>query len=403
MTNDKATTQGIQIPWAGKPVRLEEVETQLVRLWRMSANNMRTAQNLNVRTSVLNLVICTPDIQTAQWANAQLRDLSNTHLARVTIIIFDSDDPTSSVSSWATLRCFPVISDVMRHCFEQITLHITGKAISATEQILRPLLKPDLPVYLWWLGDLPSGRQGFHDLVRLSNRVIVDSDRFFRSEEDIHSVVELMDALPNCAISDLNWGRLTAWRELIAQFFDSSDLRPYLEGLDNIEIEYATNTISQDGVAETLLNPTNALLLVGWMKRTLGWTIDTSHPYPLSDSANGIYQWQLERLPQAVSLADGDSIKITIKPRVHADMAPGTLCLINASSRIQGKQGMFSISRKDDPEHVVTSVILPEGPRPTRTVNMTIYKESRLLHDELEILGHDQLFEEAMHQVEGLL
>ena len=66
MTNDTAHDQGIRLPWAGKAVRMSEIEAVIASLWKMSADNLRTGANVQVRTSVLNLVICTPDIETAQ-------------------------------------------------------------------------------------------------------------------------------------------------------------------------------------------------------------------------------------------------------------------------------------------------------------------------------------------------
>src|SRR5258707_10126763 len=114
MTNDTADNPGIRLPWAGKIVRIEEVEEQLSVLWKMSADNMRTGQNTNVRTSILNLIICAPDIESAQRASALLRHLSSTHLARVTVLVLDrSSDAPAALTTWITLRCFSVISDIM--------------------------------------------------------------------------------------------------------------------------------------------------------------------------------------------------------------------------------------------------------------------------------------------------
>src|SRR5437763_14025629 len=108
-----------RIPRAGKSVNLENVDEELSLLWKISADNMRTGQNTQVRTSILNLVICAPDLESAQHASRLLRDLSSTHIARVTILILDRSDTTpASISTWLTLRCCSVISDIMRPCFE---------------------------------------------------------------------------------------------------------------------------------------------------------------------------------------------------------------------------------------------------------------------------------------------
>src|SRR5437660_10691425 len=115
MTKETANHSEIRLPWAGKSVQLENVEEELAFLWKISADNMRTGQNTNVRTSVLNLFVCVPDVESAQRASTLLRSLSSTHVARVTILIFDrSSDNPPAITSWITLRCFSVISDIMR-------------------------------------------------------------------------------------------------------------------------------------------------------------------------------------------------------------------------------------------------------------------------------------------------
>src|SRR5437588_117009 len=189
MTREATNSPGLRLPWAGRTVQLENVEEELAFLWKMSADNMRTGQNVNVRTSVLNLIVCAPDIESARRASIVLRDLSSTHLARVTIVILDrSGDSPDGISTWITLRCFSVISDIMRHCFEQTTILVAGSAIRFVANMIQPLLKPDLPVYLWWLGDPPDDDTLFSSLVELSSRAIVDSTTFFNPEQDIRTL-----------------------------------------------------------------------------------------------------------------------------------------------------------------------------------------------------------------------
>src|SRR6266699_1937484 len=207
MTREATNSSRPRLPWAGKPVLMENVEQELALLWRISADNMRIGQNIQVRTSILNLVICAPDIESAQRATALLRHLSSTHLARVTVVILDrSEDAPAALTTWITLRCFSVISDIMRHCFEQTILLVSGSAIRSIANIVQPLLKAHLPVYLWWLGDPPDNETIFNDLVELSNRVIVDSTTCFNPEQDLQTLALLSQAAPNSALSDLNWG-----------------------------------------------------------------------------------------------------------------------------------------------------------------------------------------------------
>ncbi|HEU5227503.1 MAG TPA: glucose-6-phosphate dehydrogenase assembly protein OpcA, partial [Ktedonobacteraceae bacterium] len=232
MATDNVNPPGLHLPWAGKSVRPEQVEGELTRLWHLAADNMRTSLNVHVRTSVLNFVICALSVESAQRAIMHMPELSNTHIGRVILLILDtSTTAPSTASTWVTLRSSPIASDMMRHHFEQITVITTGAATYSAAHIIQPLLKPDLPVYLWWVDDLPGDSVLFNHLVSMSSRVIVDSSCFLAPEKSCITLSSLVDASPACAFSDLNWGRITPWRELVAQFFDTMEYRPYLAGI----------------------------------------------------------------------------------------------------------------------------------------------------------------------------
>jgi len=396
---------------------MEEVEDVLSSLWRMSADNLRIGANLSVRTSVLNLIICAPDVETAQRVSIILRKLSSTHLSRVVILILDSSENSpNAITAWVTLRCFSVISDLMRHCFEQTTMLASGSSIRFAANIIQPLLKPDLPVYLWWLGDPPDQNDPtFAGLVDLSNRIIVDSTSFFSPEQDIRTLAALFQASPDSALSDLNWGRLTPWRQLTIQFFDVPEYRPYLAGVDSIEIEHAVAPLAvptRTEQGDVSPNPTRALLLAGWLKARLGWTM-VSKEY--LDTASGTYHWIMERtanLRTTRSLTPirsktgklGNIASISIRPRVQTEMRPGSICLVRLVSKMENKQATFTISREEDLNTVLTSVELSHETRPKRTVSLAAENnEGELLRDELEILGHDYLFEQTLLEVAEML
>ncbi len=418
MATDTSLDQGKRLPWAGKLVRPEHIEDELTFLWRLATDNMRISQNMNVRTSVLNLVICALDIASASKASALLRGLSNTHIARVTLVILDTmENMSSEVTTWITLRSFPIVSDIMRHHFEQITVLLSGAAIQSASTIIQPMLKPDLPVYLWWANDLPSDNAIFRSLISISNRVIIDSSKFSLPEEQIRTLSSLLQASPSCRLSDFNWSRLTIWRELVAQFFDVAEYRPYVANIEKIEIEHAVAPSSEQPatVQKETPNPIRALALAAWLKTRLGWQLSEDKTHSYHDARTGTYSWHMTRrmpMPSLIaSLASDESeseehkgIDIIIGPRVRAGLDSGTICLIRLTSTLDGKQAVFSINRGDDDRHVITSVEIPDNPLPQRVVHMaTTHNEIELLNDELEIMGHDRLYEETLHEVFSLL
>lgn len=403
MANDIAGSPVTRLPWAGKQVRVEEVDTILSSLWKMSADNLRIGANLNVRTSVLNLLICTPDSQSALYASKLLRDLSSTHIARATLVILDQrTDAPDTLDSWVTLRCFSMISDLMRHCFEQTTLLASGRATKSLPATLSVVLNARLPAYLWWIGDTRGTDDSiFRNLAELCERVIIDSATFFQPEQDIHTLASYCKAAPQTALSDLNWGRLTLWRQLVAQFFDGSEYLPFLSGIERIEIEHAVAplaTANRTESGEVSPNPTAALLLVGWLKASLNMELAPDRAQNLHNTADGTYQWLLD-LPGGTQQA-----LMQIRPHVQAGLLPGSLYLVRLTCKNGKQRVIFTIKRDADSAHVQTSVESAERTRPVRTVNLPDrYNASELLHNEMEITVHDQSFEQTLQELELLL
>ncbi len=421
MVKDTSDLVGPRLPWAGKQVPTAHVDDELAHLWRMSSDNVRTSQNVNVRTSVLNLVVCVSDVEAAQRASTLIRDLSSTHIARVTILILDSDAP-DMVATWITTRSFPVISDVTRHTFEQVTLMAHGSAVRSIANIAQPLIKPHLPVYLWWLNDPPHNPALFEALSKLSSRIIVDSSSFITPEESIRTLSTLAQTFPESGLSDLNWGRITPWRELVAQFFDALEYRPYLAGISTIEIEHAAGPfaeLTRTEQGDVSPNATCALLLAGWLEMQLGWHYDpnTANPQDEHDSATGTHIWHMIRPTGALAALPPNTngskparassrtqANLYIRPRVRSDMRPGSLCMVRITGTAGGKRAIFTINREDNPDHVLTSVALEHEIRPQRTVSTAATRKvSTLLHDELEIISRDHLYEETLQEVRELL
>ncbi|MBO0782268.1 MAG: glucose-6-phosphate dehydrogenase assembly protein OpcA [Ktedonobacteraceae bacterium] len=411
IVKQNAENTGPRLPWAGKRVRIEQVEDELAHLWHLTADNVRISQNINVRTSVLNFVICAPDIGSAQRASMLLRDLSSTHIARVFLLILDTSGLPSQTTTWVTLRSFPIVSDVMRHHFEQVTILASGAAVYDSPHLIEPLFKPDLPVYLWWLQDLPYNNATFNRYVNICSRVIIDSSTFEEAGSSFQVLLSLIKPSTAYAISDLNWGRLTPWRELVAQFFDVADYKPYLGGVNRIEIEYAAPPGQTRRLGDTPFYSTQAMLLAAWLKNSLAWEFTHGSTLDEHDPRSGTYAWHMSRTsgPLANDQATGKlgilvSGDIALRPRTETGLQPGTICSVRLSSELRDKSAIFSINREGEPDHVLTSVELNQGTRPTRAVSLaTTQRESELLHNEMEIMSRDLRYEETVKEAANLL
>ena len=93
-----------------------------------------------------------------------------------------------------------------------------------------------------------------------------------------------------------------------------------------------------------------------------------------------------------------------MKNRIYGNWQQWTIDAAARASRTMHCAITFTINREGDPDHVLTSVELSRETRPQRTVSLTAAQDtSELLHDELEITGHDYLFEQTLQEVAELL
>src|SRR5207237_3214155 len=106
----------------------------------------------------------------------------------------------------------------------------------------------------------------FRQLADSLNRLIVDSATFENPEGTMAKMsARLRNDWPKLACTDMNWARLTRWRELVAQFFDGAALRPYLDRIGLVTIDFA---LSKQGGP---VNRAQALMMAGWLASRLGW------------------------------------------------------------------------------------------------------------------------------------
>jgi glucose-6-phosphate dehydrogenase assembly protein OpcA len=257
-------------------------------------------------------------------------------------------------------------------CSEQIALRASGRAVDELHGTVLPLLVPDLPVFLWWHDELPLTGHLFRELLDACDRLVVDSGDFAPKHAErvllgLQRVVEEGGA----AVADLNWSRLSHWRELVAQFFDAAHGRQYLDRLDRIEVEVASRQGREPRLAE-------GLLLVGWLASRLGWVLEDGRR-----SGGGAMALDFRSAAGRIAVAIRS---VTAHPSEGLH-----------SIRIgAGGSSTFSASRMPGDERCVTVMAeIPEGGH-SRVVCMDLPSEAALLCEEFDLRGPDTVFEEAL-------
>ena len=81
-------------------------------------------------------------------------------------------------------------------------------------------------------------------------------------------------------------------------------------------------------------------------------------------------------------------------PRART-VGPGALMLVRLEAVAYGKQGTFSVTREDDLE-TATTACEADCAMPTQSCHLPTLGEAQSLVEQLRILGHDTLYEQAL-------
>ena len=241
----------------GLAVEVGDIDRQLGFLWEQSDAG-------KVRASLVNLVIYSeaPDAIAAD------------HAFRALLVQAQPEAKKSAVRAWITAHCHLRETGKNEICSEQITFQLDGPAAGRLPSIVFSHLDTDLPLYLWWQGDLHP--EPDPQLWRWVDRLIVDSNSWsdpaaqFRILREIQSL-----GRARAALADLNWTRIFHLRYAVAQIFDLPAALERLDRIDRVEIIHAPG------------HRLTALQLLGWLASRLGWSLDHDDRAPVFRRQDG--------------------------------------------------------------------------------------------------------------------
>jgi glucose-6-phosphate dehydrogenase assembly protein OpcA len=374
------------------PVAVDYVEAQLVELWRDVAEAAQAkggAQSVTT-AQVLNLVVQAGSYESANKYVESIERITGRHPARVIVATTDAAEPQMPVQAWVSIHCQLPPAGGRQVCSEQVTVAAGKESERRMSAAIIPLLLPDLPVFLWWPEGDPFDEYVFRNLADSLNRLIVDSAHFETPEGTVAKMsVQLKSQWPKIAVTDMNWGRLTPWREMVADFFDPPNMRPYLERIGHVNVEYA---LPEDG--RVPVNRTQALMLAGWLASRLGWEC--------ADNTYQLVHSETSPVPRAhLTLKSGKRIITVDLNAVHWKATnPGDIFSVTIEVPGAGPSQVaasFSVALTDKQEACAVYEVQLEGSPPTsRIIQMQPLELSDLLDDELEVYGHDIVYEDAL-------
>jgi glucose-6-phosphate dehydrogenase assembly protein OpcA len=371
------STSNEHLPGAQAPtINVDAIERELTALWQQASQDEEHGGV--TRASMFNLLVYVPSRTEASKLDEMLTEITAARPCRAILIVADGDAPEETLTAEVTSRCTLPSASSKQVCCEQVTITAGGAQVDEVPSVIAPLLLSDLPVYLWWHA-VPrlADKSMFRRLVDLSDRVVIDSAHFRDPEADLASMAAVLTETPRwTALSDLNWARLTAWRALLAGFYDIPDYRPLLNQLKQVTIKYAPPA------TDSAVIPTRAFLLGGWLASRLGWSVQPG-------TAN--------RTTASVALdfsIDGRTFGLEFA-HTGREIEPGHLALVTLASEAD-QSVSFTVRRSADGQRIETSVTRGEEKGVQRVLSYEGLSETELIGKELEILGHDRVYEQAV-------
>jgi glucose-6-phosphate dehydrogenase assembly protein OpcA len=291
----------------------------------------------SILTSVMNLVAWAPRPADALDVESIADSLTDHHPSRVVIVApaggGDRIDARVEVMSRPGGR-----SDSQTLQVEQIVLTLHGAIAAHAGSAVIPLLRSELPTFLWWPGAPDPASPAYAELVRVSDRLVTETGRELRGREALTRLAAVAQSSP-APVTDLAWALITPWRQVIAMTLRGE---PLLE----LRVGAATVTITTPPGDP----PLEALLLGGWLANALGDHVDVRFAH--ADGREDVLGVRIDSIRGcALELARGEGpATITLRSAIGG---PRTLPL----------------------------------PKPNRT---------ELLAGELELRGHDPQLERAL-------
>jgi len=414
---------------SSRKVRMRDSEAELTRLWEAAGDEARARGSGGImRLRELNLVIYATGEDTADLVSSVIPRLTQRHPARAIVLLElpdagsqlaagpepvkevtqlvstavgtpdDRPTPEPALDAWVTAACY-LTQDGGRHvCWEQVTVPARGEAARHLHAAAMPLLVPDLPTVFWWPGEPDFESHGFRRLGEVSDVVIIDSAGFRDPISGLGSVARVAyDGSRNFSLADLNWSRLTPWRDMTAEFFDDPTRLPWLSRIRQVEVSFGAEDPGSGNDHHAGSPAGRALLFVGWLAARLGWA--------------AVGEWEETR----------DGVGVRLRPRTPGGSAdssnekPVVLVVLKRGKDPCGPLGgLVGVTLEIDPEvegapaallsivhspdGCVCAVRVSEGGSDVliRTFDVTPLPEDQLLADELDYPGSDPVFEESL-------
>jgi glucose-6-phosphate dehydrogenase assembly protein OpcA len=244
------------------PAQPEQILKNLSKLWTsLGEEEKQHGKPTVLRACAMTLIAATSESDGGFSASQTISELMHEHPSRG-IVLAISDRAERDLEARVLAQCWKPFGKAQQICCEQIEITAKPQSWPNVGPTLIGLLVADLPVVFWCRhaealsrDAKPEQQAGVEAVMSLAAKTIIDS-----KDQDVECLFDRIAGwrASGRVIADLEWTRLTPWREPIAQLFDAEREVPY-SSFDRVEVAYAGGSA-----------PASALYLAGWLARPFG-------------------------------------------------------------------------------------------------------------------------------------
>jgi len=215
-----------------------------------------------LKACLFNLIVYTHEPRRTEYFKKVVDLFKDQFPCRIFFIVADPDRSESNLD--VEVLSTPLKSNTAFSC-DHMIIKAAGQAISEVPFLILPFFVPDLPIYLLWGQDPTTENAILPHLLLYATRLIFDSEC---SKNLVRFSHEMLKTLASTSIPmiDMNWARISGWREVLAQTFDIHERVEQLSTASSIVIVY------NDYPNPLFFHPeTQAIYFQSWLACRLGW------------------------------------------------------------------------------------------------------------------------------------
>ena len=237
--------------WDGLGVSIAEVADRLAEQRRPPGGGAPYTLS-----GVLNLVAYAPSPEELGPMQEVIEGLAD-HQASRTILIAEAGEG-SGMDATVSTSC-RLAGDSTTMALELVVLTVHGETRAGTASACTPLLRSELPTFLWWpLPPDTAAGGALAGLLAVADRVVTESGRGDDATAAVRALAEWIPGGDGPAVTDLAWAAITSWRQLLVQVLDPESLEALRPRADTAIVHAGAGPDA------------GALLLAGWLRDFLG-------------------------------------------------------------------------------------------------------------------------------------